>query len=258
MTVMRISIIQSDLKWEDKKANLERYSELAATLKGQTDLVVFPEMFSTGFSMAAEKLAEEFNGTTLNWMSALSSEYNFAVCGSFIVKEDGSYYNRFAFVSPSSSPVFYDKRHLFSMGGEDKVYTGGTRRAVFEYMGVRISPYICYDLRFPVWSRNRNDYDLAVYVANWPDARIGVWDVLLRARAIENQCYVAGCNRTGTDGLGLNYPGRSVVINPRGQSIAEAGSEDRIITAEISLSELAEFRQKFNVLRDADDFCLEY
>lgn len=254
---MKISIIQSDLKWEDKKTNLENFAELVSPLKGQTDLVILPEMFSTGFSMAAEKLAEEFNGNTIKWMSVISSEGNFAVCGSFIVKENGSYYNRFAFVSPFSSAIFYDKRHLFSMGGEDKVYKAGKERLVFEYMGFRIAPYICYDLRFPVWSRNKDEYDLAVYVANWPDARISVWDVLLRARAIENQCYVAGCNRTGIDGKGLNYPGKSVIINPRGQAVAEASDGTKIITAEISSDEVSDFRRKFNALRDADDFRLE-
>lgn len=254
---MRISIIQTDLEWEDKESNLERFAGLISPLNGKTDLVILPEMFSSGFSMAAEKLADEYNGLTLEWMSGISSLGNFAVCGSFIYKENDRYYNRFAFVAPGRSPVFYDKRHLFSMGGEDKIFTKGNKQVIVNYMGFRISPYICYDLRFPVWSRNRNEYDLALYVANWPSSRIAVWNALLRARAIENQCFVAGCNRTGIDGMGLKYPGQSVIINHRGETLAEAGDYECIIAAELSLPELTEFRQKFNVLEDADNFRIE-
>lgn len=252
---MRISVVQSDLKWEDKDANFHGIEKLILPLESKTDLIVLPEMFSTGFSMSVNDLAEEADGKTFKWLVKTSLKGKFAICGSYIVKEKDKFYNRFVFVFPGSGHSYYDKRHLFSMGGEDKFFFPGSERLVFNYMGFRISPYVCYDLRFPVWSRNRNEYDLAIYCANWPRPRINVWNVLLQARAIENQCYVAGCNRIGTDGMHISYNGSSGIINPRGEIIESAkDDEEVVITAELSLSELSDFRKKFDTLKDADDF----
>ena len=250
---MRISIIQTGLQWENVKANLDKIEKIAESLS--TDLVILPEMFSTGFSMNTS-LAEEFKGLTFQWLSDLSKKGDFAVCGSYMVRDNDAVYNRFVFVSPEDDVHVYDKRHLFSVGDEDRYFTKGSSRLVFQYKTFRISPYICYDLRFPVWSRNKNEYDLAIYVSSWPQSRINVWNTLLSARAIENQCYVAGSNRTGIDGNGISHNGMSQILNPRGEIIAAAGTMDNIISADLSLEELSDFRMKFNVLRDGDDFII--
>jgi predicted amidohydrolase len=253
--MIKISVIQCDIKWEDKEANFLKLENLITPLQDQTDIVILPEMFSTGFSMSAEHLSEPEDGKTLQWMIRMAVKGKFAICGSYIVKENEKFFNRFVFVSPDSAYSYYDKRHLFSMGEEDRWFSPGHERLVFSYKEFRISPYVCYDLRFPVWSRNRNEYDLAIYSANWPETRINVWNVLLQARAIENQCYVAGCNRIGKDGMGIGYNGFSQIINPRGGIIKSAGiNEECVITSEISLTELNNFRQKFNTLKDADNF----
>lgn len=253
---MKISVVQTDLTWEDKNANLLSFSRLITPLFGKTDLVILPETFSTGFTMRTADFAEPMKDRTFNWMKDLAIRGNFGICGSYIVEENGSYFNRFVFVNQCTEH-FYDKRHLFSIGDEDKFFTRGSVKTVFRYMDFRICPFICYDLRFPVWSRNRNDYDLAIYAANWPGARIGAWNVLLRARAIENQCYVAASNRTGVDGEGKSHPGMSQIINARGEVIAAAGEEpEKVISAELSIEELTDFRQKFNVLRDSDNFTI--
>jgi predicted amidohydrolase len=251
---MRISVIQTGLEWENVKGNLEKIEKIAEPLS--TDLVILPEMFSTGFSMNIS-LAEEFKGLTFRWLSELSKKGDFAVCGSYMVNDNGAIYNRFVFVSPEDDVYFYDKRHLFSIGEEDRHFTKGSSRLVFQYKTFRISPYICYDLRFPVWSRNKDEYDLAIYVSSWPQSRINVWNTLLGARAIENQCYVAGSNRTGIDGNGISHNGMSQILNPRGEIIAAAGTtETNIISADLSLKELSDFRMKFNVLNDGDDFVI--
>jgi predicted amidohydrolase len=250
---MKISVVQPETLWENKTGNLLNLTGILSSLRYQTDVVILPEMFSTGFSMNTE-FAEDFHGDTYEWMKDMAEQGGFAVCGSFIAKENGSFFNRFAFIS-SDDEYYYDKRHLFSIGDENLHYSKGKSRMVFSFRGVRISPYICYDLRFPVWSRNRDDYDLSLYVASWPESRANVWNTLLRARAIENQCYVAGANRIGIDGNGIRHNGLSQIINPRGELIKLAGeNEECAITAEISIPELYEFRRKFNVMRDADDF----
>lgn len=252
---MKISLIQPDILWEDKTANLNSLEEVLLPLQGQTDLVILPEMFSTGFSMNTEKLAEPPEGTTFQWMKKESGKGNFGICGSYIVRSGGHYYNRFVFVAPGSDDFYYDKRHLFSMGDENLYFSAGKARLVFNFMGFRISPYICYDLRFPVWSRNRNEYDLAIYTANWPEVRISVWNTLLKARAIENQCYVAGANRIGTDGTGLIYSGHSAIIDPHGEVIITAEPyKECSVSADLSPDELIRFRNKFPVLNDSDDF----
>jgi omega-amidase len=254
---MKISIIQSDIKWEDKSHNLNHLGEHILSLNGNTDIVVLPEMFNSGFSMNTELLGESPDGTTFSWMAELAQNGNFGICGSYIVKENNTYFNRWVFVSPEKEAWFYNKRHLFTIGGEDKYYTHGKSRLIFNFRGIRISPFICYDLRFPVWNRNKDDYDLAIYSANWPEARINVWNTLLQARAIENQCYVAGSNRIGTDGKGIKYPGSSLLINPRGEIMNQAHvDEECTISAELSLVELNDFRSKFPVAKDADDFAI--
>ena len=251
---MKVSIIQPDIIWEDKTRNLSHLDEMVLPLFEKTDIVILPEMFSSGFSMNTEKLSEPADGQTFQWMKEIAKRGNFGLCGSYIVFEDHHFYNRFVFVSPGNESWHYDKRHLFSMAGENKFFTPGISKLVFRFRDVTISPFICYDLRFPVWSRNRNEYDLAVYVANWPQVRINVWDTLIKARAIENQCYVAGANRVGKDGTGTSYSGGSYIVNPRGEIIKSGGSQECTITSEISMSELNEFREKFPVQKDSDDF----
>jgi omega-amidase len=256
---MKISVIQSDPKWEDKLTNFSSLERLISPLYKKTDLIILPEMFNTGFSLNPEKLSEPSRGETSDWMRSISEAGNMGVCGSYIVKENGNFFNRFQFVSPETETVFYDKRHLFSIGGEDRLFTAGKNRLVFGFRGVRISPYICYDLRFPVWSRNRNEYDLMINSANWPESRITVWNTLLKARAIENQCFVAGANRVGIDGENIKYCGDSMIINPRGEIIASVNQNlECSITSEISITELSDFRKKFPVSNDADNFTINF
>jgi omega-amidase len=255
---MKISVVQPDIAWEDKYANFRNLERLISPLNNKTDIVILPEMFNTGFSMRPAELCEPADGETFLWMRDIASRGNFGICGSYIVSEDSNYYNRWVFVSDNGASWYYDKRHLFSMGAEDRLFKAGKKRLIFRFRDVRITPFICYDLRFPVWSRNRNEYDLIIYAANWPEIRRNVWNTLLRARAIENQCYVAGANRTGTDGEGIKYCGESMVINPRGELIEYIeGYEEFSLTADISLSDLAEFRKKFPVMNDSDKFTID-
>ena len=256
---MKISVIQPNITWENKSGNFQNLYGLISSLFNKTDIIILPEMFNTGFSMNPEQFAESPEAETFEWMKSTAKIGNFGVCGSYMVKEKGKFFNRCVFVSPQEEIWYYDKRHLFSMGDEDKYFSAGKSRLVFTFRGVRISPYVCYDLRFPVWSRNHNDYDLAVYVANWPEARINVWNTLLQARAIENQCFVAGSNRTGTDGNGIQYCGGSAIIGPRGEVIALAGNNvECSVSADLSLPELSESRKMFPVTRDADNFTINF
>jgi omega-amidase len=252
---MRITLVQTDLFWEDKDRNLEKLGEIIARCPSQTDLIILPEMFSTGFSMNPRDISEKRNSDTFNWMLEIALRYNFGICGSYIVNDDTGYFNRWIFVSPEKEVWTYDKRHLFSLSGEDMHFKSGANRIVFNYRDVSICPTICYDLRFPVWNRNQNDYDLLINSANWPESRRDVWVTLLKARAIENQCYVAGVNRIGIDGTGIKYCGDSIIFGPKGEIIASGvQNTECIISADISLHELNDFRQKFPVLKDRDDF----
>jgi omega-amidase len=254
---MKISIIQPDLAWENIPFNLRNLAELISPLYNMTDIVVLPEMFNTGFSMNPEQFSESPRAETFVWMKNIAEKGNFGLCGSYMVKEKNHFLNRWVFVSPQKESWCYDKRHLFSMGGEDKLFTPGITRLTFSFRGTRIIPIICYDLRFPVWSRNRNDYDLMICAANWPESRRDVWKTLIKARAIENQCYVAGSNRIGTDGKAIKYCGDSMIIDPRGKTITSAiPNENCSLTGEISMTGLFEFRKKFPVFTDADDFTL--
>jgi len=256
--ILKIAVFQFHLEWENIQANLETVGRMLERLSADVDIVFLPEMFSTGFTMNASKVAETMNGETMNWLKMRSSAYQTAICGSLVIQEGGTFYNRLVFVEPSGTVSYYDKRHLFTMGGEEKAYTRGKSRLIVDYLGWRICPLICYDLRFPVWSRNLKSYDLLVYSANWPEQRSLVWNTLLQARAIENQSYVVGVNRVGADGNKISYSGQSQVIDAKGNSIALAKEYDEeIISAEISYSELAGFRKKFPVLDDADRFSIE-
>jgi omega-amidase len=255
---MKISVIQPDTVWENKTHNFQSLTRLLSPLYNHSDIIILPEMFNTGFSMKPAELSESKDGETFGWMKDIAKRGNFAVCGSYIVKEGLDFFNRWVFVSPKNENWYYDKRHLFSMGGEDKLFTPGRSRLIFSFRGIRIAPFICYDLRFPVWSRNHDEYDLMIYAANWPAVRQNVWTTLLKARAIENQCFVAGSNRTGTDGEGIVYSGESMIINSRGGTIACAETEEECsISAEISMEELSDFRKRFPVMNDADDFTID-
>jgi predicted amidohydrolase len=255
---MKISVIQPEVAWENKSLNFKIIANILSPLFNKTDIVILPEMFNTGFSMNPDELSESSSGETLLWMKKTAETGNFGICGSYIVKEDLNFFNRWVFVSPENEIWHYDKRHLFTMGGEDRLFTAGNSRVNFSFRGVRIAPYICYDLRFPVWSRNQEGSDLIIYAANWPEKRRNVWNLLLKARAIENQCYVAGSNRTGTDGEGISYCGESMITDPKGEIIASAGTgKNCSASAELSLTELNAFRNKFPVLNDADNFTIE-
>ena len=210
MNDIRISLIQTDIVWEKKENNFRLLHEKLQALRGTTEIVVLPEMFSTGFSMQSERLAEPAAGETMTLLRRWATEYQLALCGSYMAAENGHYYNRGFFLTPEGETYFYDKHHLFRMGRESRHFTPGDKQTVFSYRGWNLCLLICYDLRFPVWSRNvDNAYDLLIYVANWPEERRQAWDTLLRARAIENQCYVCGVNRIGTDGYHLYYNGGS-------------------------------------------------
>lgn len=254
MDKLKVAYIQSDIEWENSSKNLRKLDDLLNSIE-DADLVVLPEMFNTGFTMNVEKVAQSNNGMVSLWLKKYALERNCALMGSTIVKEEAKFYNRLMMAFPCSAVQHYDKRHLFRMGNEHEQFSPGSQRTIFNFMGWRIKPLICYDLRFPVWSRNENNYDLLVYVANWPGARREVWNTLLKARAIENQCYVIAVNRVGNDGMGINYTGDSMIINPRGEIISELPiNSEGVGYAELSLSELNSFRKKFPVHLDADSF----
>lgn len=256
MQDLSISLVQTDLYWEQVDANLAMFEEKIWSID-KTDLIVLPEMFSTGFSMNAEKLAEPVGGKTFKWMRQMAKQRNAAVVGSYILKDSNQYFNRLYFVQPDGSSFSYDKKHLFTLAGESKKYTPGTERLIVRYKGWKICPLICYDLRFPEWARSRAsknalyEYDLLIYVANWPDARINAWDSLLQARAIENLSYSLGVNRIGEDELGKNYNGHSTAYDFKGEKVGFAQS-DQIITTSLSGDSLEMFRSEFPFQEDAD------
>ena len=249
--MMKVSVIQQDILWADVDENIRR-ADAAIASAPAADLYVLPEMFSTGFCTDPEGIAEEAEGKSLRWMKDKAAELDAAVAGSVVVCENGRYYNRFYLVKPDGSFSSYDKKHLFTFGGEHERFTAGTERVVVEFRGVRILLEVCYDLRFPIWSRNHGDYDMILYVASWPSVRVGAWKSLLVARAIENQCYVAGVNRVGTDPTN-EYSGGSMIIDPYGRVVASC--EDGVemsACAEIDMDMLEAFRKKFPVLNDSD------
>lgn len=248
---MKISILQLDLVWENPQENLRKADAAIASAPG-ADLYVLPEMFPTGFCTVPDGVAEPEGGLVLQWMKDRAARTDAALAGSVAVWHEGRYYNRFYFVTPDGSVTWYDKKHLFTYGGEHERFTAGDRRVVTEFRGVRIMLLVCYDLRFPIWSRNHGDYDMILYVASWPFTRMNAWKSLLVARAIENQCYVAGVNRVGKDPSN-EYGGGSMVIDPYGKMIASC--EDGVecsASAEIDIPMLEAFREKFPVLNDSD------
>ncbi|MCD6068304.1 MAG: amidohydrolase [Bacteroidetes bacterium] len=263
MQNIRISIIQTHLHWENTDANLGHFSKKLDAITEATDVIVLPEMFTTGFSIHREHTAEEQGGKGLQWMLQKAKEKNCDITGSIAVKEGGNLFNRLYWVKANGSFQQYDKRHLFAMAGEDKHFTAGTKKIIVDVKGWKICPLICYDLRFPVWSRNawknkEAQYDVLLYVANWPEVRSYPWKQLLIARAIENQAYVIGVNRIGEDGNKFPHSGDSAVINPRGEILSKANAnEDRIETLELSYDYLQEFRKLFPVGMDADAFTLD-
>jgi predicted amidohydrolase len=256
MPALSVTVVQADLHWHDAARNRAALAQTIGDIGEQTDLIVMPEMFTTGFSMDAPALAEPVDGPSVAWMREQSVAAGAAVCGSLIIADGGNYYNRFFCVTPDDEMACYDKRHLFRLANEQHHYAGGTERITFELNGFRICPMICYDLRFPVWSRNRGDYDLLLYVANWPSARHHAWRTLLRARAIENLCYLAGVNRVGVDGNDLPYAGGSAIIDYLGQDVADLGDQPGTATASLDLDTLHAFRERFAFDRDADEFTL--
>ena len=257
---MKIALFQTSLAWENPASNRTFIEEYFMSEEESFDLFVLPEMFSSGFTMNPENVAETMDGETVSWMKSLALKKDCAICGSLVISENNSFYNRFIFVHPNGKMDFYDKRHLFSLAGEHEKYSKGTKKVLIEYKGWKICPQICYDLRFPVWSRNnsKNPYDLLIYVANWPEVRITAWEKLLYARAIENQCYVAAVNRIGVEGEGVNCIGNSMLIDSKGDQLWKAtDSKEETKTALLSMKELNAFRKKFPVLEDGDGFTLQ-
>lgn len=253
MDTLKIIALNLNIKWKDKSAN---YLQIESLLKAENaGLFLLPEMFSTGFCMDAIAIADK-KEETLDWMKNFARKKNAAICGSVSVQENGQFFNRMYFVSPDGNFEFYDKRHLFSYFGEDKIYTKGTVRKIINYKGFRILLQVCYDLRFPVFSRNSNDFDLILYVANWPESRIDAWNTLLKARAIENQSFVFGLNRIGMDGNNLSYPESSYCYNAEGKVISEVSNE--IVSADLDLENLEKFREKFPFMKDGDKFEINF
>ncbi|MGI9205568.1 MAG: amidohydrolase [Woeseiaceae bacterium] len=257
MPTLEVSIVQADLVWHDPGANRHKFDREIDGITDSTDLIVLPEMFTTGFSMDAPQLAEPMSGESVNWMREWAGKRSVAICGSLIIKEGSNFYNRFICIGSDGSIATYDKRHLFRLADEDSHYSAGDEITIFEINGFRICPMVCYDLRFPVWSRNRDSYDLLLYVANWPSARHNAWATLLRARAIENLTYLAGVNRVGRDGNDLPYNGGSAIIDYLGNDFADLGDKEGSATATLDLESLRTFRERFAFAKDADEFAVE-
>lgn len=250
MNDLTITTVQAALHWEDKLKNLKMFDAMFENIEN-SDLIILPEMFNTGFSMRSEALAEDMNGETVNWMKGKANQHNAAICGSMIIKENNKYYNRLLFVEPNENISYYDKKHLFSMGDEDKHYSAGNKSLIINYKNWKINLVICYDLRFPETLRNNkeNPFDISIIVANWPDKRIEHWDVLMRARAIENQCYVIGVNRTGLDGNDISHSGHTQVVHPFG-NILYISDESEVNTLILSRNELNFNRRAFPFIKD--------
>lgn len=257
--MLTLALLQTELHWENPEANREHFSEQLSQLPLSVDLVVLPEMFTTGFSMSPARLAEPMEGPTMAWMAERAAKLDAALTGSIIIEEEGKYYNRLVWMRPDGTFDTYDKRHLFGLAGEDRAYTPGQRILHITWRGWRICPMICYDLRFPVWCRNADQYDLLLFTANWPERRIAHWNTLLRARAIENQCYVAALNRVGFDGNQVWHSGDSAIIAPSGETLEHMGNGIAgNLIASLRNADLLEFRQKLPFLADRDEFELHF
>jgi predicted amidohydrolase len=261
MSALTITTIQSNLYWQDKAANLQMLEQKINSMEQKTELVILPEMFSTGFSMQPEIYAETMEGETVQWMQRVSKENGIILTGSVIIEEEGNYFNRLIWMLPNGQMGQYNKRHLFAYAEEDKFYTPGNKRLIASVKGWKINLQVCYDLRFPVWARQQStetntEYDVLIYVANWPEKRNHAWKTLLCARAIENQCYVIGVNRVGNDGNNIYHSGNSLVIDPLGQVLYHMADEEDINTITLSKEKLEEVRTRFPFWKDADDFGL--
>jgi len=252
---LKIALIQADLAWQNAKQNRINFSEKINNITEKVDVIVLPEMFTTGFSMQPQKIAEYMVGDTVKWMQQIASEKNTAICGSIIISENKNFYNRFVFVHPEGKIEYYNKRHLFTLAGEHTVYTQGEEKIIIEYKNWKICPLVCYDLRFPVWARNVEEYDVLLYVANWPKPRIAAWDTLLKARSIENMCYTIGVNRVGNDANNLEYSGHSGVYNCLGEEVVKAKqNKEETIIAVLEKNHITEIRNTLNFLSDKDLF----
>jgi omega-amidase len=261
MSSLTLNIIQTDLSWENKAANLQRLKEKIEAMDERTEIVVLPEMFSTGFTMVPELFAETMEGETVAWMKEMAENNKIIITGSIIIEEDGRYFNRLIWMLPNGQTGHYDKRHLFGYGDEDKHYTAGNKRLIASVKGWRINLQVCYDLRFPVWSRQQSvsmesEYDLLIYVANWPERRSHAWKTLLCARAIENQCFVAGVNRVGKDNKNVYYSGDSLVIDPLGQLLYHMPDAEDVFTITLQKEEVDKVRNQFPFWKDADAFTI--
>jgi predicted amidohydrolase len=253
---LNVALVQTALAWENPKANRTHIEDKVSSITA--DLFVLPEMFSSGFTMNASEVAETMDGETIAWLKALSKTKNAAIVGSLVITENENYYNRLVFVEPNGTLTTYDKRHTFTLAGEHKVYTAGSKKIIIEYKGFKVCPLVCYDLRFPVWARNSEDYDVLIYVANWPKVRIAAWDALLRARAIENMSYCIGVNRVGLDGNNYEYSGHSAAYNVLGNrmdTIPESTETIEVVTLE--KSHITKYRERLGFLKDRDTFNLE-
>jgi omega-amidase len=254
MQNLKITIIQTELVWEDIESNLAGFNDKIDAITDNTHLIVLPEMFTTGFSMNPVGLAQNMQGSSVKWMIEKSRQKNVDIIGSIIVREDGKFFNRLIWTNPRGEIFTYDKRHLFRMAGEEKVYHAGHKNITVDLHGWKIRPFICYDLRFPVWTRNfKRQYDATIFIANWPARRSEHWKLLLQARAVENQCYVIGVNRVGTDGNGHHYSGDSSIIDPLGNIIFQKQNKAVTHTAELSRETMKNVRESFPVWMDADN-----
>jgi predicted amidohydrolase len=253
---MQLLMVQARLRWKDPAANRDHLAQLLAGAPAPFDLALFPETFTTGFLGDTDLPEEDMNGATVQWMQSMAQQHAAAMAGSVVIVEQGKRYNRFILVTPEGTVQHYDKRHLFAFGGENTRYVAGVQRPLWTWRDWRINPQVCYDLRFPVWCRGRNDFDLQLFVANWPEKRVAHWMALLRARAIENQAFVVGINRVGADGNGLAYPGRSQAYDPLGNCLADLQDIEQVLAVSLDLQEVADTRQQFPFQADADEFTL--
>jgi len=259
MEDLKVALVQSELVWEKPEQNRINFSNKINAIKEKVDLIVLPEMFTTGFTMNPVNVAETMDGETIQWLQKVAHENECAIMGSIIIKEQESYFNRLVFVHPSMKVGVYDKRHTFTLAGEHDVYTAGTEKQIFDYKGWKICPMICYDLRFPVWARNVEGYDLLVYVANWPKPRVNAWDALLKARAIENMSYCIGVNRVGTDANDLEYNGHSAAYDSLGNMLSTSiPTKEETLIVSLKSNHLTETRNKLQFLKDSDDFTLSF
>lgn len=254
---INIAMLQFNPFWENTEANLVEIEECLVDLHPSVDLLILPEAFSTGFSMNAAIVAEAMNGQTVTWLKRIALEKNIAICGSIFISENHNFYNRFIWVFPNGELLTYDKRHLFSIGAENECYTRGNSQLIISYKDWQIFPQICYDLRFPVWSRNVMGYDLLINVANWPGSRRYVWETLLKARAIENQCFVVAVNRTGIDGNAIDYSGNSIVVDYKGEILISLDKRVGLEHINLNKEDLLNFKAKFDTLIDGDQFRLQ-